>query len=67
MISSVIIENDSVANNKKKNGKNIMNPELFLKDKKGEVPEKPELTEYRTRRRMEDDYESGIRKIIKML
>ena len=28
MISSVIIENDSVANNKKKNGKNIMNPEL---------------------------------------
>lgn len=28
MISSVIIENDSVVNNKKKNGKNIMNPEL---------------------------------------
>ena len=47
MISSVIIENDSVV--------------------KGEVPEKPGLTEYRTRRRMEDDYESGIRKIIKML
>ncbi len=63
MISSVIIENDSVV----KNFQLVRKHRLFLKDKKGEVPEKPELTEYRTRRRMEDDYESGIRKIIKML
>lgn len=63
MISSVIIENDSVV----KNFQLVRKHQLFLKDKKGEVPEKPELTEYRTRRRMEDDYESGIRKIIKML
>ena len=63
MISSVIIENDSVV----KNFQLVRKHRLFLKDKKGEVPKKPELTEYRTRRRMEDDYESGIRKIIKML
>ena len=37
MISSVIIENDSVANNKKKNGKNIMNPELT--EKRGQAEE----------------------------
>ena len=63
MISSVIIENDSVV----KNFQLVRKHQLFLKDKKEEVPKKPELTEYRTGRRMEDDYESGIRKIIKML
>ena len=67
MISSVIIENDSVVKNFQLRKNEVRKHQLFLKDKKGEVPEKPELTEYRTRRRMEDDYESGIRKIIKML
>lgn len=42
MISSVMIENDSVTNNKKKNGKNIMNPELT--ENRGQAEEQEVLS-----------------------